>query len=150
MLARFEFAPPPPNGITMNPIPVRIILLFLSLSSLVAAANFTQCLEDFKQTSNSITDGGVDSQGRPVSPADAVGLTYQTCVAWCGTGTGNFVWSDFARSFSSWLLPWLALLTQLPFGSSNYVDDFVSGWFSFRLSRFCRLFEHASAPDQLS
>jgi len=111
----------------MNPIATRIPLLLLFFSSLVAAVNFTQCMEDFKRDFNSITDGGVDSQGRPVSPAKAVGLTYKTCVALCGTDTGNFVWDDFARSFLSWLLPWLALLSQLPFGSSNYADDFVSG-----------------------
>jgi len=113
----------------MNPtrISTRILLLLLSLSSLVAAVNFTQCMEDFKQDFNTIADGGVDSQGRPVSPAEAVGLTYRTCVELCRTDATSFVWGDFARSFSSWLLPWLALLSQLPFGSSNYVDDFVSG-----------------------
>ena len=31
------------------------------------------------------------------------------------------------RSFSSWLLPWLALVSQLPLGSGNRKDDLVSG-----------------------
>jgi len=115
----------------MNPIPTRTLLLLLFLPSVVAVANFTLCLEDFKRDPSAV--GGVNSQGQPVSSAEAVGLTYETCMIRCGTSTESFMWGDFARSFSSWLLPWLALLSQLPFGSSNYVDDFISGWLSFRL-----------------
>jgi len=115
---------PPPDDM-MNLILTRTLLLLLFFSSLVAAANFTQCLEDFKQNSSAV--GGVDSRGKPVGPTEAVGLTYQTCTARCGAGWENFNWKDFSQLFSSWLLPWLALLSQLPFGSSNYADDFVSG-----------------------
>ena len=111
----------------MNPIPTRTLLLLLFFPSLVVAANFTQCLEDFRKNFGPWATGGVNSRGQPVSPAEAVGFTYRTCTELCGTDAGEFVWGDFARSFSSWLLPWLALLSQLPFGSSNYVDDFVSG-----------------------
>jgi hypothetical protein len=110
----------------MHPIPARIFLLFLSFSSLVAAVNLTQCLEIFKSGSN-FTIGGVDSLGNPTSPAAAVGLTYKTCVAQCGSGAGNFSWNEFTQLFSSWLLPWLALIGELPLGSENYVDYFVSG-----------------------
>jgi hypothetical protein len=39
----------------------------------------------------------------------------------------SFNWREFAQLFSSWLLPWLALISQLPFGSGNYADDFLSG-----------------------
>jgi len=109
----------------MNSISTRVLLLLLFFSSLAAAANFTQCLEDFKQNSSAV--GGVDSRGQPVSPAEAVGLTYETCKAQCGTDWETFDWRDFAQMFSAWLLPWLALLSQLPFGSSDYADDFVSG-----------------------
>jgi hypothetical protein len=113
----------------MHPIPARIFLLFLSFPSLVAAVDFTQCLEIFKSGSN-FTIGGVDSLGNPTSPAAAVGLTYQTCVAQCGSGAGSFSLNEFTQSFSSWLLPWLALTSKLPFGSENYVDDLVSGLLS--------------------
>jgi hypothetical protein len=111
----------------MHPIPTRILLLFLSFSSLVAAANFAECLADFKEVANSTTGGGVDSQGRPTSPVEAVGLTYKTCVEQCGSGAEEPSWNLFIQSFSSWLLPWLALTSRLPFDSSNYMDDFVSG-----------------------
>jgi len=111
----------------MNPISTRVLLLLLFFSSLVAALNFTQCLENFRQSFSSIDDGGVNSQGQKVIPAEAVGLTYRTCTAQCGSDWETFDWKDFAQRFSAWLLPWLALLSQLPFGSSDRVDDFVSG-----------------------
>jgi hypothetical protein len=116
----------PPDD--MHPIPTRILLLFLSFSSLVAAVDLAQCLDDFKAAANSTADGGVDSQGRPTSPVDAVGFTYKTCVEQCGSGAiESFGWNGFTRSFSSWFLPWLALISELPFGSLNYADDFASG-----------------------
>jgi hypothetical protein len=114
----------------MNPIFTRVLLLLLCFSSLVAAVNFTQCMNDFKSDLNSTTsttDGGVDSSGQPVTPAVAVGLTYETCKARCGTDWEAFDWREFAQMFAAWLLPWLALLSQLPFGSASYADDFVSG-----------------------
>ena len=108
----------------MNPISVRTLLLLLFFISLVAAANFTQCLEDFKANPNAT--GGVDSHGHAVSAADAVGLTYRTCTERCGKASKSFSWRQFAQLFASWLLPWLALISQLPFGSGDYVDDFLS------------------------
>jgi len=110
----------------MRPTPTRIIFLLLFSVSLVAAANFTQCLEDFQKEPDT-TDGGVDFRGGLTTPAKAVGLAYQTCKARCGGYPESFDWREFAQLFSSWLLPWLALISQLPFGSGNYADDFVSG-----------------------
>ena len=109
----------------MHPIPTRILLAVISFSSLVAAANFTHCLEEFRNDPNAI--GGVDARGLPTSPALAVGLTYKTCTERCGSDAESFNWRQFAQLFSSWLLPWLALISQLPFGSGNYRDDFISG-----------------------
>jgi len=110
----------------MHPIPARILLLLLFFSSLVAAANFTQCLEDFRKKDPSTT-GGVDLRGRPTTPAAAFGFTYETCLVECGKDSESFKWKEFAQLFSSWLLPWLALISQLPFGSGDHADDFVSG-----------------------
>ena len=102
------------------------LLPFIFLS--VAATNFTQCLIDF-QAGDAIS-GGVDSKGVHVSnPEDAVGLTYETCTTLCGTGPELFEWSVFSQQFSSWLLPWLALVSQLPFGAGNRLDNLISGEF---------------------
>ena len=128
MLARSTFTVlprfPPLNR--MRPISTRILFVLLFFASLVAAANFTHCLEEFQKEPDT-TSGGVNSKGHPVTPANAVGLTYKTCTARCGGSAESFDWRGFAQLFSSWLLPWLALISQLPFGSGNYADDFVSG-----------------------
>ena len=109
----------------MYPISPRIILVLLFSASLAAAANFTQCLEDFKADPSAT--GGVDSHGHDVSAADAVGLNYRTCTERCGSTAESLGWRQFAQSFVWWLLPWLALVGELPFGSGNHIDDFVSG-----------------------
>ena len=124
---------PLPLPDNMHPTLTRILFFLLFSCSLVAAANFTQCLQDFINDPNAV--GGVDSKGQPTSPAEAVGLTYEACTARCGTGPETFNWRTFAQLFSAWLLPWLALISQLPFGSGNYVDDFISGKLSFHSSR---------------
>ena len=108
----------------MNPISARTLLLLLSSVSLVVAAtDFANCLADFKNTNQT---GGVDFHGHNVSAADAVGLTYETCKKRCGTTAESFSWAQFAGLFASWLLPWFALLSQLPFGSGNIGDSILS------------------------
>ena len=115
----------------MHPIPARVIFLLLLFSSLVAARNFTGCLARFKNNTDNV-DGGVDSSGNPTTNLTAVaGLTYETCKVQCGSDAETFDWRVFAQLFASWLLPWLALVSQLPFGSGKYEDDFISGQFLF-------------------
>ena len=35
-------------------------------------------------------------------------------------------WTVFSQQFSSWLLPWLALVSQLPFGANDKFDNFIA------------------------
>ena len=46
-------------------------------------------------------------------------FTYEQCVQQCGGGVGEFKWTMFSQDFSTWLLPWFALMFQLPFGASG-------------------------------
>ena len=46
-------------------------------------------------------------------------MTYTQCVGACGGGAGDFQWTMFSQGFGSWLLPWIALIFQLPFGASG-------------------------------
>jgi hypothetical protein len=115
------------------------IISFVLLSSLflsvAASANYTQCLADFKASNE--TEGGTDYSGNPVSdPGDALGLTYGACTKWCGTDREPFNWSAFSQQFSAWLLPWLALVSQLPFGAESRLDNLISGEFSSSAHRF--------------
>ena len=116
--------PRQPPSDDMSPISARTLLLLLSSVSLAAAAvDFAQCLQNFTATNET---GGVDSDGHAVPAADAVGLTYETCKARCGTTAESLSWTQFAQLFASWLLPWLALLSQLPFSSGNIGDSLLS------------------------
>ena len=58
--------------------------------------------------------------------SQARGLTYKLCVTACGSGQERFNWSIFSQQFSSWLLPWLALVSQLPFGPRDTLDNLES------------------------
>ncbi|KAG2357250.1 hypothetical protein BDR07DRAFT_1473546 [Suillus spraguei] len=56
----------------------------------------------------------------------AVGFTYETCLSKCGSGTQNPSWANISQQFGAWLLPYLALISQLPFGAKHRVDNLMS------------------------
>jgi hypothetical protein len=72
--------------------------------------------------------GKTDNHGNPLdsSTSNATAITYDLCVSRCGTGQAPFRWSIFSQQFSSWLLPWLALVSQLPFGANDKFDNLES------------------------
>ncbi|KAF5381851.1 hypothetical protein D9757_008359 [Collybiopsis confluens] len=110
-----------------NQLPYFLIfsLVFYPISLISATKNFTQCL-------NEVRSGlwgplaGVDNYGRVVAFETATAIPYEMCVEACGGGSQPFTWSDFSSEFSAWLLPWLALLSQLPFGANDNLENFLS------------------------
>jgi len=56
----------------------------------------------------------------------AVGITYSLCIKACGSDQEPFNWTIFSQQFSAWLLPWLALVSQLPFGANDKLDNLES------------------------
>ena len=103
-----------------------LVVLSILFVSVAASDNFTQCLDTFRANGNAT--GGTDFFGRPVNDSrDAVALTYNVCKSLCGTGQEAFNWSVFSQQFSAWLLPWLALVSQLPFGAESRIDNLISG-----------------------
>jgi hypothetical protein len=95
------------------------------LSAVFAAVDFPTCLANVR---NGLfgTVGGRDNHGNPVDISNATAITYELCLAACGVGSEPCRWSVFSQQFSSWLLPWLALASQLPFGSNDKVDNLDS------------------------
>ena len=79
-------------------------VLFLYLFPQVNAVNLNQCRATFTNRTH---------QSVPLK------MTYSQCVETCGGGPGEFQWTMFSQSFSSWLLPWIALIFQLPFGATG-------------------------------
>jgi hypothetical protein len=94
----------------------------------VIGTNFTACLANVQQGlyGVGVDIGGTDNHGRPVNVSVATGLTYNLCLEACGGGQEPFNWSVFSMQFTSWLVPWLALISQLPFGANDKVDNLVS------------------------
>ena len=67
------------------------------------------------------------SQGRNVTSADnATALSYTGCTQYCGIGLEQFSWTSFAQEYAAWLLPYLALVSQLPFGARRRMDNLMS------------------------
>jgi hypothetical protein len=100
------------------------------ISSLIpvttAAVNFQSCLQGVQNGTWGLV-GGTDNHGHPVSNiSTATGITYDLCLRACGAAAEPFAWPKFSQEFTSWLLPWLALVSQLPFGANDKLDNLVS------------------------
>jgi len=100
-----------------------------AVKQIVAATNFTQCLNTLvgnANTTNNLT-GLLNGDGQPVTnTGDATAISYSLCVSACGSAQEPFQWSEFSQEFSAWLLPFLALISQLPFGAQYRLDNFMS------------------------
>ncbi|KAG0696828.1 hypothetical protein DFH29DRAFT_949264, partial [Suillus ampliporus] len=105
------------------------LLLLVHTVVKVAGVNFTQCLNDIVKNADATQNltGLLNGDGDPVSVAsDATSISYSLCTSSCGTGQEPFQWSVFSQEFSAWLLPNLALISQLPFGAQYRIDNLMS------------------------
>ena len=101
----------------------------LSLLSFCAVAcagpNFPACLQNILDSGS--FEGVVDTHGNPTTNISLIrGLTYDRCMADCGGGPVGFDLYTFSQQFTSWLLPWLALISQLPYGTRDVLSNFVA------------------------
>ena len=115
----------PVASTTMRPRYIFHILLLVLYQcwQVVANTDFPGCYDRLRNGTFGL-DGAVDSNGHRVSDlAQAVGLTYQACKANCGPGAETFTWRIFSQQFTAWLLPWLALISQLPYGANDGLSN---------------------------
>ncbi|KAG1836978.1 hypothetical protein DFJ58DRAFT_749620 [Suillus subalutaceus] len=105
-----------------------LLLLVHASGTVVATTNFTQCLSDIIQNASAQNlTGLLNGNGDPASNiSDATSISYSMCTSRCGTGQEPFQWSEFSQEFSAWLLPNLALISQLPFGAQYRLDNLMS------------------------
>ncbi|KAG1751845.1 hypothetical protein EDB19DRAFT_1903798 [Suillus lakei] len=106
-----------------------LLLLVHAVGQVVVAVNFNQCLHDIVQDASTTQNftGLLNGDGDPVSNlSDATSISYSVCTSRCGTGQEPFQWSVFSQEFSAWLLPNLALISQLPFGAQYRIDNLMS------------------------
>ena len=71
----------------------------------------------------------VDESGAQViglTPDDAWGISVDECYATCSDIKSTFQFANFSASFTNWLLPWLALIAQLPFETDGPFNDLMS------------------------
>ncbi|KIJ98389.1 hypothetical protein K443DRAFT_9204 [Laccaria amethystina LaAM-08-1] len=112
---------------------MRNFFVLLSVSSILlpavfAADNFPTYQANVRNESFG-TGGGRDNHGNHVDISIPTAITHELCVAagfGAGPGPKPLRWSIFSQQFSSWLLPWLALVSQLPFGSNDKLDNLDS------------------------
>ncbi|KAJ6474232.1 hypothetical protein C8R45DRAFT_1160437 [Mycena sanguinolenta] len=105
-------------------IPRTVALVVLLVSS-PAAADCLAAFNNLRATGVQL-DGWMNNHGQPVNVANATAMSYALCVKTCGRGPHFRPWDVFSQSFSTWLLPFLALVSQLPFGANNRLDNFMS------------------------
>ncbi|KAJ6460951.1 hypothetical protein C8R45DRAFT_842429, partial [Mycena sanguinolenta] len=101
---------------------------FILLSPALAqtTVNFSTCLNQVRSGQWG-TVGGTDNSGHPVSNiSQATAITYDLCLRACGSGPEPFNWNMFSQQFTAWLLPYLALVSQLPFGARTRLENMVS------------------------
>ncbi|KAF8835808.1 hypothetical protein BDN67DRAFT_1015203 [Paxillus ammoniavirescens] len=108
-----------------------VILLILIFANYSNADNFTQCLIDAQLFANETQDtSGLcfnnGSQVHVQSIFNATAITIDACYSQCGTGQEPFNWQTFSQDFGAWLLPYLTLISQLPFGGKDHLDNLMS------------------------
>ncbi|KAF8801073.1 hypothetical protein BYT27DRAFT_7174661 [Phlegmacium glaucopus] len=105
-----------------------IALLTFSPVAVVGRTNFNNCITEVNKGifGNGTDIGGTDNQGHAIDVFNATGVTYSLCIRACGGDQEPFSWTIFSQEFSSWLLPWLALVSQLPFGANDKLDNLDS------------------------
>ncbi|KAG1763941.1 hypothetical protein EDD22DRAFT_1042698 [Suillus occidentalis] len=95
----------------------------------LTAVNFTQCLSKLADNATNPSFAGLllNSDGGPAAAAsDVAAIDYHLCTSSCGSGQEKFQWAEFSQEFSAWLLPNLALISQLPFGAQYRIDNLMS------------------------
>ena len=91
----------------------------------VGAGNWTECLIDIR--SGKYLEGGRDNHGRNASlNSSTTAISYHLCLEACHASPEPLQWAMFSQQFTSWLLPWLALVSQLPFGANDKLDNLIA------------------------
>ena len=102
-----------------NPLLTIAALLFV-IFQLIAhftcaeAVDLDACGTMLQQKLQNVTQSTTNT----TAPPD-LSISYQQCVAECGGGLGNVNWQGFSQDFGAWLLPWISLMFQIPFGAER-------------------------------
>ncbi|KAK0451451.1 hypothetical protein EV421DRAFT_2031250 [Armillaria borealis] len=100
-----------------------LFIWVLPLISSAASINFSQCSADIQSGKYGV-DGVLDNDGLPMSTYEnTTTVTLELCYRACGRGSEPISFLAFAQESGAWLVPWLALLSQLPFGAKDLFEN---------------------------
>lgn len=106
---------PPTTNYTLPLTVVLLVVLLVASTSCVDATKLKACgarLQEIQGLEWNATHNSTE-------PPPPLSLSYEQCLAECGTGLGGIDWRALSQSFSAWLLPWIALMFQIPFGAEG-------------------------------
>lgn len=107
-----------------RPLPVLpVYLVLLTIATSVVATNFDECKDKLKN----LTDKtpylytGLLYNGATIPPDQADNfISLPGCLKLCGSGVDYYHWKDVSRTITTWVLPVVGLLLQLPFESNQF------------------------------
>lgn len=87
--------------------------------------NFTQCASDY-------LDAGPDPlyawrspvRGIPQNPLTQI--SYEGCLAKCGSGNDWYSWNQSSQTITTWILPIMGMLLQAPFESNAFWNTILA------------------------
>jgi len=89
-----------------------IIFQFLAQFPCVDAVNLQAC--------GTMLQDQLESQmGNTSAIPPTLRISYEECLVECGAGLGDINWQGFSQDFGAWLLPWISLMFQIPFGAER-------------------------------
>ena len=96
------------------------LLIAFRFVTRVDAVNLRACGARLQEKQNTIWNATHQTESPP-----PLLLSYEQCLAECGTGMGSIDWEDFSGHFGAWLLPWIALVFQTPFSAEREFHYFA-------------------------
>ena len=100
-----------------------IVSQFVTHPPGIGAVHLKACGTGLQEQQNAVWNAT-----HPTEPPPPLLLSYEQCLVECGTGMGDVNWQSFSGDFGAWLLPWIALMFQIPFGAERkfYYSTFAS------------------------
>ena len=104
------------KGVSFFPMTVTllIVLQFAAQIPRADAADLTACGARMQEQQNAARNTTNTTELPP-----ELRISYEECLVECGAGMGDVNWQGFSQNFGAWLLPWITLMFQIPFGAER-------------------------------
>lgn len=79
------------------------------------APNFTQCAVDFLTNKTNIERYAYHGPVRGIVANSSTQITYDGCLALCGSGSAYYDWYAVSNTILTWVLPVLGIILQAPY-----------------------------------